>query len=434
MSDTLNQLTTIVGAQWGDEGKGKITDYFAGNSDYVVRFQGGNNAGHTVIVNGNEYHLHHIPSGVLYKHPVSVISNGVVINPKELINEINSLIDKGIKPNLKISDRAHLIMPYHIVMDECLTLHQGELAAGSTKRGIAPVYADKAYRHGIRIGDILEPAIFEEKLKRSYDFNKKVVTQAFGKKFDLDINDIYTDYVEYGNILNDYIIDTQVALYKEYKLNKTFLFEGAQGMTLDVDHGLYPHTTSSNTIAGQVNVGTGIEFNDKKRIIGVAKCYVSRVGVSPFPTEINGEESDFLRQKGKEFGTTTGRPRRVGHLDLVQLKQAVRVNGFTEIAFTKLDILSGIKEIKICDSYQILGKKYDETPGSLGKIRLAKPNYISMEGWESMDQASIEKISKKGFDFLPNALKEYIYFIEDKINCPIKIISIGPQRHQTILR
>ena len=264
--------------------------------------------------------------------------------------------------------------------------------------------------------------------------NNKNLFEEVCKKFDLDINDIYTDYVEYGNILNDYIIDTQVALYKEYKLNKTFLFEGAQGMTLDVDHGLYPHTTSSNTIAGQVNVGTGIEFNDKKRIIGVAKCYVSRVGVSPFPTEINGEESDFLRQKGKEFGTTTGRPRRVGHLDLVQLKQAVRVNGFTEIAFTKLDILSGIKEIKICDSYQILGKKYDETPGSLGKIRLAKPNYISMEGWESMDQASIEKISKKGFDFLPNALKEYIYFIEDKINCPIKIISIGPQRHQTILR
>ena len=434
MNDKLNQLTTIVGAQWGDEGKGKITDYFAGNSDYVVRFQGGNNAGHTVIVNGNEYHLHHIPSGVLYSKPVSVISNGVVINPKALINEINSLINKDIKPNLKISDRAHLIMPYHIVMDECLTLHQGELAAGSTKKGIAPVYADKAYRHGIRIGDILEPAIFEEKLQRSYDFNKKVVTLAFGKKFDLDINDIYTDYVEYGEILKNYIIDTQVELYKGYQENKIFLFEGAQGMTLDIDHGLYPHTTSSNTIAGQVNVGTGIEFHGKKRIIGVAKCYVSRVGVSPFPTEIIGEEADFLRQKGKEFGTTTGRARRVGHLDLVQLKQAVRVNGFTEIAFTKLDILSGIKEIKICDSYEILGNKYYETPGSLGKMRLATPNYISLQGWDNMTIESIEKISKKGFDYLPNALKEYIYFIEKKINCPITIISIGPQRHQTILR
>jgi len=427
-------LTVVVGAQWGDEGKGKITDYFAGDCDYVVRFQGGNNAGHTVIVESDVYKLHHIPSGVLYPHPVSVIGNGVVINPKGLIEEIESLKERGVEPNLKVSDRAHVIMPYHIVMDECLTGHQGDLAAGSTKRGIAPVYADKAYRHGIRIGDLLEPAIFEEKLQRAYQFNKKVVTQAFEATFDLALEDIYTDYLSYGETLKNYICDTQVELYTAYREGKSFLLEGAQGVSLDLDHGLYPHTTSSNTVAGQINVGTGIGFNGQRRIIGVAKAYVSRVGISPFPTELDGDQAELLREKGQEYGTTTGRPRRVGCLDLVQLRQAVRVNGLTEIALTKIDVLCAMNELKICTAYNISGEAVSEMPGSLGKMRLAVPEYSTIKGWPEISEKQVEMYCKNGYEDLPDSIKDYVNFIEQAVDCPVTIISLGPQRHQTIVR
>tara|TARA_B100001750_G_scaffold230903_1_gene227785 strand:- start:454 stop:1755 length:1302 start_codon:yes stop_codon:yes gene_type:complete len=427
-------LTVVVGAQWGDEGKGKITDYFAGDCDYVVRFQGGNNAGHTVIVEGEVYKLHHIPSGVLYPQPVSVIGNGVVVNPKGLIEEIESLKTKGVKLNLKVSDRAHAIMPYHIVMDECLTSHQGELAAGSTKRGIAPVYADKAYRHGIRLGDLIEPAIFEEKLQRAYQFNEQVVTRAFGVKFDLAFDDIYTDYLKFGEMLQHYICDTQLELFEAYRDGKSFLFEGAQGVSLDIDHGLYPHTTSSNTVAGQMSVGTGIGFNGERRVIGVAKGYVSRVGISPFPTELEGTEADYLRERGQEYGTTTGRPRRVGNLDLVQLRQAVRVNGLTEIALTKIDILSGLEELSVCTTYNITGEEVREMPGSLGKMRQATPNSVSLPGWAEMTDKDIERLCSGGYGSLPDTMKAYIDFIEQEVNCPITIISLGPQRHQTIVR
>lgn len=427
-------LTVVVGAQWGDEGKGKITDYFAGDCDYVVRFQGGNNAGHTVIVDGEVYKLHHIPSGVLYPQPVSVIGNGVVVNPKGLIDEIESLKERGVDPNLKVSDRAHAIMPYHIVMDECLTSHQGELAAGSTKRGIAPVYADKAYRHGIRLGDLLEPAIFEEKLQRAYQFNEKVVTQAFGRKFDLAFDDVYTDYLSYGETLKDYICDTQLEMYEAYRDGRSFLFEGAQGVSLDLDHGLYPHTTSSNTVAGQVNVGAGVGLNGYRRIIGVAKAYVSRVGISPFPTELDGDEAEYLRERGQEYGTTTGRPRRVGCLDLVQLRQAVRVNGLTEIALTKIDILCGLNELTVCTAYEIMGQEIREIPGSLGKMRQARPCYTTLPGWPEMSENEIEALCSGEYDGLPASMKEYVDFIEQEVNCPITIISLGPQRHQTIVR
>ncbi len=394
-------LTVVVGTQWGDEGKGKITDYFAGDSDYVVRFQGGNNAGHTVIVDGEVYKLHHIPSGVLYPHPVSVIGNGVVVNPKGLIEEIESLKAQGVDPNLKVSDRAHAIMPYHIVMDECLTSHQGELAAGSTKRGIAPVYADKAYRHGIRLGDLLEPAIFEEKLQRAYKFNKEVVTQAFGGNFDLAFDDIYTDYLKYGETLQKYICDTQLELFEAYRDGKSFLFEGAQGVSLDLDHGL---------------------------------AYVSRVGISPFPTEMNDDEADYLRERGQEYGTTTGRPRRVGYLDLIQLRQAVRVNGLTEIALTKIDILSGLDELTVCTAYDITGEEVREMPGSLGKMRQAKPLSVTLPGWDELTDSDVEQLCGGGYDNLPDTMKKYIAFIEEEVDCPITIISLGPQRHQTILR
>ena len=429
MPNKSSKITAIVGAQWGDEGKGKITDFFAGEADFVVRFHGGNNAGHTVIVDNNIYKLHLIPSGVLYKHPVSVIGNGVVVDPAALIKEINYLRDKGVDPKLKISDRAHIIMPYHIEMDIALTKHQGNLAAGSTKRGIAPVYGDKMYRHGIRIIDLTEPDIFKEKLDKAFSFNQTLI-EAFGHSTALNKKEIFDQYIKHGETLGPYISDTSVDLYNAHKQGSSILFEGAQGISLDVDHGIYPHTTSSNTVAGHIAAGTGVSFRDISRIIGVTKAYLSRVGQSPQPTELEGQEAEILREKGDEYGTTTGRPRRVGWLDLVQVRQAVRTNGLTEIALTKLDILSGFSELPICHAYSINGKKITEMPASLSQFREAKPVYETLAGWGDLTPDMIER----GFSALPDTLQQYVKYIEDQVDCPVSIISMGPQRHETIIR
>ena len=429
LSIKSSKVTAIIGAQWGDEGKGKITDFFAGEMDYVVRFHGGNNAGHTVMVDGETYKLHLIPSGVLYDHPVSMIGNGVVVDPAALIKEISDLTRRGIEPNLRVSDRAHVIMPYHIDMDETLTTHQGDLAAGSTKRGIAPAYGDKMYRHGIRIVDLLEPEIFKEKLEKAYDFNSTLI-RAFGRELQKSKDEIYRQYLDHGQRLKPYISDVSVDLYRAHKDGASILFEGAQGISLDVDHGIYPHTTSSNTLAGHIAAGTGVSFRDISRIIGVAKAYLSRVGQSPLPSELNGVSAERLRKKGNEYGTTTGRPRRVGWLDLVQVRQAVRTNGLTEIALTKLDILSGLEKVPICTEYDIEGERIAEMPASLTQFRKIKPVYETLPGWEELDPSMIDT----GFDALPNSLQRYIEFIEDHVDCPVTIISIGPQRHETILR
>ena len=425
-----SEITAIVGAQWGDEGKGKITDFFAGESDYVVRFHGGNNAGHTVIVNGETYKLHLIPSGIVYGEPISVIGNGVVVDPKALLDEIDYVIQKGIKPKLMVSDRAHVIMPYHISLDNALSNHQADLAAGSTGRGIAPVYADKMFRNGIRMIDLLEPEVFHEKLEKGYSFSKKLIRDALEEPFDLNLEEIFETYVKYGEKLSTYICDTSVELYKAHKLGKSILFEGAQGISLDVDHGVYPYTTSSNTAAGHVSTGTGVSFREIKKIIGVVKAYLSRVGESPLPTELHGDDAHTLREKGSEYGTTTGRPRRVGWLDLVQVRQAVRVNGLTEIALTKLDILNGFKKLPICIEYDINGKRIKEMPASLSQFRYAKPIYKTLPGWEELPN----NVWDKGFDALPEALKNYISYIEEQVECPVTIVSVGPQRHETIIR
>tara|TARA_B100000214_G_scaffold189809_1_gene137057 strand:- start:419 stop:1711 length:1293 start_codon:yes stop_codon:yes gene_type:complete len=425
-----SKITAIVGAQWGDEGKGKITDFFAGESDYVVRFHGGNNAGHTVIVEGNTFKLHLIPSGIIYGSPISIIGNGVVVDPRVLLDEIEYIKDKGIDPKLMVSDRAHVIMPYHIELDGALSNHQGNLAAGSTRRGIAPVYADKMFRNGIRIIDLLEPDVLMEKLTKGYDFTRGIIEKALSKKIQSSVEEIFNSYCNYGERLKPYITDTSIELYNALKSNKSILFEGAQGISLDVDHGIYPYTTSSNTAAGHISTGTGVSFRDIGRIIGVVKAYLSRVGESPLPSEIHGDEAEALREKGGEYGTTTGRPRRVGWLDLVQVRQAVRVNGLTEIALTKLDVLSGFESIKVCVSYDVNGNKLLEMPASLSQYRLAKPVYESLSGWNDLP----DKTWEKGFDALPETLKEYIKFIEDQIACPVKLISVGPQRHETILR
>ncbi len=430
MSNTSSKITAIVGAQWGDEGKGKITDFFAGESDYVVRFHGGNNAGHTVIVDGNTFKLHLIPSGIVYGEPISIIGNGVVVDPNALLNEIEYVKGKGINPKLLVSDRAHVIMPYHITLDSALSNHQEDLAAGSTRRGIAPVYADKMFRNGIRIVDLVEPDVLMEKLVKGHSFAKGIIEKALSQKLEHTIDDIFKSYCEYGKKLKPYISDTSVELYNALKDNKSILFEGAQGISLDVDHGIYPFTTSSNTAAGHISTGTGVSFRDIGRIIGVVKAYLSRVGESPLPSEIHGDDADSLRNKGGEYGTTTGRPRRVGWLDLVQVRQAVRVNGLTEIALTKLDVLNGFDKIKICIAYDINEDKVLEMPASLKKYRQAQAIYETLDGWENLP----DKIWEKGFDALPETLKKYISFIEEQVSCPVKIVSVGPQRHETIIR
>ena len=430
MSIQSSNVNIIVGAQWGDEGKGKITDFFAGESDFVVRFHGGNNAGHTVIVDGKTYKLHLIPSGIVYGKPVSIIGNGVVVDPKALLDEIEYIKNKGVAPRLMVSDRAHVIMPYHIALDGALSNHQGQLAAGSTGKGIAPVYADKMFRNGIRMVDLLDAEVFEEKLKKGYSFSKKIIEGALLEKFDVPLGAILKDYLEYGEKLKPYIADTSVELHKAYKSGKSILFEGAQGISLDVDHGVYPFTTSSNTAAGHISTGVGITFRNINRVIGVVKAYLSRVGESPLPSEIDGEEGNSLREKGGEYGTTTGRPRRVGWLDLVQVRQAVRVNGLTEIALTKLDVLNNYKNLKICVAYEVEGKKIFEMPASLDSYRKAKPIYKILPGWKNLPL----KVWEKGYNKLPETLREYISFIESEISCPVRIVSVGPQRHETILR
>ena len=430
MSLNGSKVTVVVGAQWGDEGKGKITDYFAKQADYVVRYHGGNNAGHTVIVDGSEYKLHLIPSGVLYDHPVSVIGNGVVIDPKALLKEIDYLNNKDIKPQLHISDRAHVIMPYHKQMDAALTNHQGKLAAGSTMRGIAPVYADKMFRHGIRIIDLVDTDILNEKLKKAYQFNSNLINAISDQVIKEDEKSIFNEYIEYGKQLSPYIKDVSLELYHAQQNGKAILFEGAQGISLDVDHGIYPYTTSSNSIAGNIATGTGVSFRDINRIIGVTKAYISRVGIGPLPTELPVEQGDYLRKKGKEYGTTTGRPRRVGWLDLVQVRQAVRVNGLTEIALTKLDILSDNGDLSVCTSYNINDQQEQEMPASLYKFRSAEPVYQTLPGWGQLS----DDMAEKGCDSLPKNLKHYVKFIENQVSCPVTIISIGPERHQTIIR
>ena len=430
MPSNTSNITVIVGAQWGDEGKGKITDFFAGDSDYVVRFHGGNNAGHTIIVDGITFKLHLVPSGIVYGDPISIIGNGVVVDPKALLDEIDYIQEKGIDPKLMVSDRAHVIMPYHIAMDGALSGHQGDLAAGSTRRGIAPVYADKMFRNGIRMIDILEPMVFREKLEKGYAFAKGIIEKSLHQSLDISIDSIYNTYSDYGQKLKSYIHDTSLELYRAHKSGKSILFEGAQGISLDVDHGMYPFTTSSNTAAGHISTGTGVSFRDINRIIGVTKAYLSRVGESPLPSEIHGDDAKNLRDKGQEYGTTTGRPRRVGWLDLVQVRQAVRVNGLTEIALTKLDILNGFDVLPVCVAYDVGGKRINEMPASLTEYRNAKPIYESLKGWNNLP----ENIWNEGFDAMPQTLKDYIAFIEHEVSCPVKIVSVGPQRHETIIR
>ena len=425
MQNNKNNITVIIGAQWGDEGKGKITDFFAAQSDYIVRFQGGNNAGHTIILDDRTLKLHLIPSGVLHPNCKLVIGNGVVIDPRVLISEIDMLKKEDLGVNLLISDRAHLIMPYHVDIDHHLTALQDDLAAGSTRSGIAPVYADKMYRHGLRIIDLFNKDVFAKRLKKSFMFNKKLVENVFEEKFDYSYDIILNQYLKYGETIKPYVANVAQELSEADIKGKAILFEGAQGACLDVDHGLYPFTTSSNVVSGQAEAGSGIGLNRKKRVVGIAKAYLTYVGRGPLPTEITPPLEDQIREVGQEYGTTTGRARRIGWIDLVQLKYANQLNGFTELILTKVDVLTGLPKIKLCIGYEINGKKIDYVPADLESFAQIKPIYETLPGWESLPE-HIKNIGE-----CPLELRSFIKKIEEFTGNSISLISYGPDRNQT---
>lgn len=418
----------VLGAQWGDEGKGKMTDYLAEEANVVVRYQGGNNAGHTVEVGEKQYKLHLIPSGILHDEKLNVIGNGVVVDPKAFFTEIDYLKEEGVKvtpEKLIVSDRAHVIMPYHKVLDKLKEKARGKNDIGTTGKGIGPCYTDKFERCGIRVCDLIDKEVFKEKLKDNIEMKNKYIVNVLGGE-PLSFEEIYEDYSNYGEELKPFVKDTSVRVYNEIKEDKTVLFEGAQGMLLDIDYGTYPYVTSSNTTAGGVANGVGIGPNMITNAVGIAKAYTTRVGKGPFPTELEDETGEWIREKGHEYGVTTGRSRRCGWLDIVILKTSVRVSGLTSLAVTKIDTLAGLEKVKMCVGYKFNDEIIDYFPASLEDLAKCEPIYEEFDGWdESVANArSYEELH-------PNARK-YLERIEELTDTRISIVSVGPRRDQTM--
>jgi adenylosuccinate synthase len=419
----------VIGAQWGDEGKGKITDFLAEGANVVVRYQGGNNTGHTVEVGDKKYKLHLIPSGILYDESLCVIGNGVVIDPEAFLTEKKYLEDEGVgvtPGKLVISDRAHLIMPYHKVIDSLSEKSRGKGDIGTTGKGIGPCYTDKHERSGIRVCDLMHPEVFKERLAANVEAKNKIISRIYDGE-ELSFEEIYSTYMKYAELIKDFVTDTSVVLYDAIKEGKKVLFEGAQGTLLDIDYGTYPYVTSSHPISGGVCTGAGIGPTMITNAVGVCKAYTTRVGKGPFPTELNDDMGDFIREKGFEYGTTTGRPRRCGWLDLVILKYASRISGLTSLAITKLDTLSGIDKLKVCVGYEIDGRVIDYFPASLEDVARCKPVYEEFDGWDD----SVQKASS--FDELHVNAQKYLRKIEEFTGVKISIVSVGPGRSQTIV-
>lgn len=418
----------VLGAQWGDEGKGKMTDYLAEDADVVVRFQGGNNAGHTVEVGEKQYKLHLIPSGILYDDKVNVIGNGVVVDPQALFEEIDYLKGEGVTVSPKklvISDRAQVIMPYHKVLDKLKEKARGKNDIGTTGKGIGPCYTDKFERSGIRMCDLMHEDVFEEKLRENMKAKNAYITKVLGGEA-LDVEEILTQYKAYAEKLRPYVKDTSVKVYDAIKADKNVLFEGAQGMLLDIDYGTYPYVTSSNTTSGGVCNGVGIGPTLITNAIGIGKAYTTRVGKGPFPTELNDETGEWIREKGHEYGVTTGRSRRCGWLDLVILKTTARVCGLTSLAVTKIDTLAGLDKIKVCVGYKFNGEVIDYFPASLEDLALCEPVYEEFDGWDD------SVADARSYDELPENAKKYLNRISEFTNTRIAFVSVGPKRDQTI--
>ncbi|MCX6665182.1 MAG: adenylosuccinate synthase [Euryarchaeota archaeon] len=417
-------VTLVIGTQWGDEGKGKVVDYFSKHADYVVRFQGGNNAGHTIKVGEEIYKLHVTPSGVI-QGKIGVIGNGVVIDPESLLKEIEDLTKRGIKPKLLISDRAHIIMPYHKILDGAEEQYLGDKKIGTTKRGIGPCYSDKVARNGIRTNDLLDKNTLDVLLDRILPIKQKII-DAYGIDIHLNKKEILETFANYGNRLRQYITTTHIELNTAIQKEKNILLEGAQGTMLDVDFGTYPFTTSSHTIAGGSTIGIGIGPKHINEIIGIVKAYTTRVGQGPLPTELLDKTGTYLQQKGHEFGTTTNRPRRCGWLDLIVVNHSCMISGITKLAITKLDVLSGLSKIKICTHYQLDKKTIDYFPANIDDVAKIIPVYKEFKGWKEF-QSDTKQLTD-----LPKEAQIYLSFIEKETKVPIALISTGPGRTETI--
>jgi len=417
----------LIGTQWGDEGKGKITDFLAEKADVICRYQGGNNAGHTVVVDGKTYKLHLIPSGILYPGKSCIIGNGVVLDPLILFKELEYLQQNNIDSSaLKISTNVHLIMPYHRLLDELQEERRGAFKLGTTKRGIGPCYMDKISRLGIRLIDIMDADEFKGILERNLEEKNFYLSKVYGHK-GFDFNEMYETYLDYGQKLKQYLVDCSLFINNAYDDGKDILFEGAQGTLLDIDHGTYPFVTSSNPTAGGAAIGAGIGPTKIKGVLGVVKAYTTRVGEGPFPTELNDSIGEELREAGHEFGTTTGRARRCGWFDAVILRYAVRINGISSLAITKLDVLDGLDTIKVCVGYKYKGEILKEFPQSIEKLSNCEPVYESMPGWKQ--QTSHINDYKE----LPANAKRYIERIEELVKVKAGIVSTGPGREQTMV-
>jgi len=417
----------LLGAQWGDEGKGKATDLLGDRVDYVVRYQGGNNAGHTVVIGDQKYALHLLPSGILSPNVIPVIGNGVVIDPAVLLTEIKGLNERGIDTSkLKISTNAHLITPYHRTIDKVSERFLGKSKIGTTGRGIGPAYADKINRIGIRVQDLFDPSILRQKIEAALHDKNQILIKVFNRK-GITVDEVLDEYLGYAQILKPYVVDTALLLDQALKAGKNVLLEGSQGTLLDVDHGTYPFVTSSNPTAGGASTGSGIGPTKITRVIGILKAYTTRVGSGPFPTELFDADGDALRKIGGEVGVTTGRNRRCGWFDAPIARYAVRVNGLTDFFLTKLDVLTGWEKIPVCVAYEVDGVRVEELPASQTDFHHAKPIYEYMPGWK-------ENISKaKSVADLPNNAREYVKFLEKVSGAPISAIGVGPGRDETIV-
>jgi adenylosuccinate synthase len=418
--------TILVGTQWGDEGKGKATDLLAAQSDFVVRYQGGNNAGHTVVAGDRLLKLHLIPSGILYSHVTSVIADGVVVDPGVLLEEMDALTARGIDTSrLKISGNAHLIMPYHLELDKLTERFLGKHRLGTTRRGIGPAYADKASRIGLRLQDLTDPRIFRQKLEVVLKEKNLVLTKVYNR-LPLDLETIAREYLGHGERLAPHIADTSALLYGALRKGKRVLLEGAQGTLLDLDHGTYPFVTSSNPIAGGALAGTGLGPKEVERVVGVTKAYVTRVGSGPFPTEDVGPAGRQMGEKGREVGTTTGRARRCGWFDAVVLRYAARLNGLTELFLTKLDVLSGLPRVRVCAAYRYEGEVFEDFPPHQTIFHRAEAQFEELPGWPE-EISGVER-----FEDLPAAARAYVRRIEELGGVPVRYLSVGPAREQTL--
>ncbi len=417
----------LLGAQWGDEGKGKATDLLGDQVDYVVRYQGGNNAGHTVVIKDQKYALHLLPSGILSPNVIPVIGNGVVIDPAVLLQEIKDLSERGINTSkLKISTNAHLITPYHRTIDKVSERFLGKAKIGTTGRGIGPAYADKINRIGIRVQDLFDPSILKQKIEAALHDKNQILIKVFNRK-GITVEEVLSEYLGYADILKPYVTDTTLLLDQALKAGKNVLLEGSQGTLLDVDHGTYPFVTSSNPTAGGASTGSGIGPTKITRVIGILKAYTTRVGSGPFPTELLDADGEALRKIGGEVGTTTGRNRRCGWFDAPIARYAVRINGLTDFFLTKLDVLTGWEKIPVCVAYDVDGARVEELPASQSDFHHAKPIYEYLPGWS-------EDISKaKSINDLPKNAKAYVEYLEKISGAPISAIGVGPGRDETIV-